>query len=373
MISNPLNLAAIGDIHLGHSKTPTVHILGNLKEAFPDTPETGELDVVVIEGDLFDKLLHLPDPNVVEIKVWMVMFLAMCKKRNISIWLLEGTPSHDWKQSRWMQTLNEHHNIGADLHYVETLSIVHFERFGVDVLFVPDEWRPEPDDTWVEVQHLMQEKGLEQVDFAVMHGQFEYQLPPHVPAPKHMSDRYQSIVRHYVFIGHVHNHSRHGKILAAGSFDRLHHGEEEPKGHVRVTVNPNGDDTIRFIENTNAYVYRTVDCTGLEISDALKKVREVCDVIPMQSHVRVMAGLGEGVLVSLDVLKKDYPSLHFSVKVTARKEVTQASLIDMRQRYQPITITRANIGELLLERLQRAGLDVNQVKRAEELLREYLT
>lgn len=372
MISKPLKIGEIGDLHLGHPNTPTVHILGNLRKAFPDNTETGELDMIIIAGDLFDRLLNLADPNVVEIKLWMIQFLAMCKRRNIMILSVEGTPSHDWKQTRWLVTLNEHHEIGADLHYIETLSIVHFERFGIDVLFVPDEWQPETDDTWVEVQHLLQAKGLDKVDLCVMHGQFEYQLPPHVPAPKHLSERYLSITRHYIFIGHIHIHSIHQRILAAGSFDRLHHGEEAPKGHLRVTIDPKGRDEIRFIKNSNAYTYKTVECTGMEVNDALTAVRKVCDAIPDQSHVRVMAGLADGILVSLDVLKKDYPTLHFSVKVTARKEVTQASLIDMRQRYQPITITRANIEKLLVERLQQAGMDAAQVKRAEELLREHI-
>lgn len=374
MTFDSLKIGEMGDIHLGHPNTPTVRILDNLKEAFPDTAETGELDIIWIAGDLFDRLMNLPDPNVFEIKVWMVRFLHMCKRRDIVVRVLEGTPSHDWKQSRLFTTLNEHAGIGADLAYAETLSIEYIERFGIHVLYVPDEWEPETDDVWVQVQHLLKEHNLEKVDFSVMHGAFDYQLPAHVSAPTHVPDRYLSITRHYVFIGHVHKHSVYDRILAAGSFDRLTHGEEEPKGHLRVTVRPKGDNEVVFVENKGAQIYKTVDCTGLEVDKALQKVEKVCADLPRQSFVRVAAGPADGILVSMDILKKRYPLLHFSPpKITNRKEARQATLIDIKERYKPISITRANISKILIERLKTSGLDASQLGRAEELLSEYIS
>lgn len=369
-----LRIGEMSDVHLGHPNTPTVKILANLRAEFPDTPETGELDIIWIAGDLFDRLMNLPDPNVFEIKVWVVSFLRMCARRDIMVRVLEGTPSHDWKQSRLMDTMNQQAGIGADLAYVETLYIEHIEKFGINVLYVPDEWEPETDDTWVQVKHLLKEHQLDKVDFCVMHGAFDYQLPSHVSAPTHNPERYLSITEHYVFIGHVHKHSKYKRILSAGSFDRLTHGEEEPKGHLRVVVRKDGDDEITFRENKGAHIYKTIDCTGLEVDKALQKVDTVCSDLPSQSFVRVAAGPADGILVSLDIVKRRFPTLVFSPpKVTNRKEARQATLIDIQERYQPISINRSNITKLLLERLRGEGLDASQLARAEELLNESIS
>jgi hypothetical protein len=364
-------MASFGDVHLHHPKTPTVHVLENLYKAFPDTPETGELDIIWLEGDLFDGLMNLPDPNVVEIRMWINYFLRLCKKRDIVLRVLEGTPSHDWKQSRLFVSINEIAQIGADVAFVETLSIEYIERFGISVLYVPDEWEPEPDDTWKQVQQLLVEHGLEKVDFSIMHGAFNYQLPSHVQAPTHSEDRYLDITRHYIFIGHVHRHSVYKRIIAAGSFDRICHGEEEPKGHVRVTVKKTGDEIV-FVPTDNSKIYKTVTCTGLEVDAALKKVSKEIEHLPDGSYVRVEAGKTDTVLVSVDELRMKYPQFVFSTKVDKDTVVSNETLINLRNNYQPIAITRGNIKKLLIDRLQQDGQETRILQRAEELLDEYI-
>ena len=43
------------------------------------------------------------------------------------------------------------------------------------------------------------------------------------------------------------------RIVAAGSFERLAHGEEEPKGYLVAK-----DRTYTFIPNTDAYIYKNI-------------------------------------------------------------------------------------------------------------------
>ena len=61
--SDHASIACISDIHLGHRRTPTRLIVDNLYRAFPDSAETRALDVICIVGDLFDRLLTAPDPD----------------------------------------------------------------------------------------------------------------------------------------------------------------------------------------------------------------------------------------------------------------------------------------------------------------------
>src|SRR5690606_40929570 len=93
-------------------------IVENLRKAFPDTDETGELDLILFAGDVFDRLLSFPSTEASEAADWFMDFLAMCQRRDIVVRVLEGTPSHDWKQSSFFVGLNRNLLKPADFKYV---------------------------------------------------------------------------------------------------------------------------------------------------------------------------------------------------------------------------------------------------------------
>ncbi len=369
MISK-LKMASIGDIHLGHPNTTTKEIIANLRLAFPDNAETGELDMIVFEGDVFDRLLSLPDDNVFAIKTWINSFLRMCKKRDIVVRVLEGTPSHDWGQSRLFVSVNDSAEIGVDLKYVNDLRIEYIQKFDMTILYVPDEWEAEPDETWKQVQRLLVENGIDKVDIAVMHGSFEYQLPSHVKVPHHSSERYLSIVRHYIFIGHIHRHTVYDRILAAGSFDRLGQNEEEPKGHLRVVIRDDGRNQMTFVENKTAKIYKTIKCSGLTIDEALEKIAVECKDLPNGSRIRVEAETTDAVVSGIDVLRMKYPLLVWDTKLSTKAVSGNDMLVDMRERYSSIAIDKGNIAKLLMERIAGKTDDPLLLKRCAELIEE---
>lgn len=375
-----LRIGVTGDIHLGHPNTTTPEILRSLYAMFPDTAETGELDLLVLEGDVFDRLLSLPDVNVVEVRIWINWLLRLCKKRDIVLRVLEGTPSHDRTQSVHFTVENETARIGADLEYVTTLRIEHLARFGIDVLYIPDEWRHEPDDTWKDVQQALADHGVQQVDFVVMHGAFKYQLPAQMADICHEPTRYLDITRYMVFVGHIHKHSVYYAsagslpcIVASGSTDRLTHGEEEPKGHVRVSVAATGDFTLTFIENVLAKSYKTIDCSGLTVEEALDRLTAWCDLQQPDSYVRIAAGARDAILTGWDVLRVQYPQLNFSTKKTDVEQGHRETFNQILTPYTPAAITAGNVSELLLTRLRAKGVDPALLKRAEALLNGQLT
>lgn len=363
--------ASASDFHLGHPNTTTVEILDNIRRAFPDNEETGRLDVIFFGGDLFDGLMSLDDPNVDEIMAWMYEFLAMCKRRDIIFRVLEGTPSHDWRQPRLFELINTQQRLDTDFKYVSTLSIEYIERLGIHVLYVPDEWRPDTEDTWKEVLELLREHSLETVDFAVMHGNFSYQLPEVAKAPKHIPERYLDIVTHYILVGHVHFPSRYERILANGSFDRISQGEEHAKGHWRVRVRLNGDDEVVFKENKYAKVYMTIDCRGLTVDEMLKKLEMVRE-LPNGSFLRVACERSNPILTSLDLIRRYYPLVRWSTPKVIEDGPSPVAnmLVDMRSSFQQLNITRDNIEELLMSRIQTQTQDPVVLKRCEAKLRE---
>lgn len=364
-----LRIGEMGDVHLLHNKTSTEHVLKNLYKAFPDNAETGELDMIIIAGDLFDRLTTYPDPNIALIRRWMFMFLNMCKRRDIVVRILEGTPSHDWKQSVHFITENEIAGIGCDIRWIESLSIEHIERFGINVLYVPDEWKHETDDVWKDVCKEMHEKGLTQVDFTILHGAFNYQLPSHVPVPTHIPERYMEITKYFVFGGHIHKRSQYGNILAAGSFDRLTHGEEEEKGHYRVAVDRNNvDHEIIFIANEGAKLYKSVDCTGLSIDAALTKIDKLVDTMPIDSHVRIIAEKGAPILVGFKEVVDRYRLHWITQKTVGEEKINREAVSRIITPFTPASVTPDNINGIVMERVRQRTDDPALIASIQELL-----
>lgn len=372
MKHDKLKILEFSDVHLGHAKTKTSDIIKDLYREFKNNSEFGQYDICFIAGDLFDKVLSWPDPDVAEIKIWMNYFARLCKEHDVVLRILEGTPSHDWKQSKYFQQTNELSEIGADIKFVDTLSIEHIDRFGIDVLYLPDEWLPEPDDIWKEVKALMNQKGIKKVDFSIMHGAFDYQLPSHVPAPTHLPKRYLDITRHLIFIGHIHKHSTHERIIAAGSFSRLTHNEEEAKGYISATVKKTGEYEVTFIQNEGAKIYKTVDCSGLEIKDALSNVVEITETLVEGSSIRVKANKDDPILKNVEVLRRQFPLHHFQVYISKEKKSLDNKLIDVSEKFKPLKINKTNITTLLVNRLRDKKTDSRLIELGEQLLKEHI-
>ncbi|MBE0438169.1 MAG: metallophosphoesterase [Gammaproteobacteria bacterium] len=374
MLSKKIKVISIGDIHLGHRKTPARNTLKFLEEVFPNRAKMEDVDLIFITGDVFDRLLSYPDDNVFEIELWINKFLRICKKYDVVVRMVEGTPSHDWKQSKSFMKINEMMDIGADIKYFEALDIEHNEKFGIDILYIPDEWRPECDDTWLDVQKLMARKGLDKVDFINMHGAFSYQLPEFLSSSTHDPERYLSITRYFIYVGHIHKHTVNDRIIAAGSTDRLAHNEEEDKGYVETIVDPKGQHKITFIPNEMAIVYKTLACVDDNVEKTLKFLEKEIKKLPEHSYIRIKASADNPILSSssMETLKGLFPNVHLDTLLDKDTKVNSQTLVDLRNSYQPIKITKNNIVELLTSRLS-SKVDCNiKLDKASDLLKQFI-
>lgn len=366
-----INIACVSDIHLGHKRNTTAEIISNLMLAFRDDASFAFLDILFLAGDVFDGLLSLPNEDVPEIDIWIGQLLNLCKKHNVKLRVLEGTPSHDWCQSQRFITINEIAAINADVKYVKELSIEYIDDLGLNVLYIPDEWESTTEKTFEQVQAALAAKGLTQVDLAIMHGQFEYQLPEHVKAQKHNSNDYLSIVSRLIFIGHVHVHTRHQRIVAQGSFDRLSHGEEGPKGHVRARLKDNGECDVVFVENTGAKQFITVSCLGLELEATIKKVSKVAATLKPGTYIRVEADHTNHIFQNMEVLVTSFPLLVWSKK-PIEPETQETAIEDIGSIYVPITLTKDNLSGLLMERLLAKELAPAILSSAQQIILDAL-
>lgn len=360
-----LRIASVSDIHIGHTKTPASHIISNLYDAFPDNESTAKLDLICIVGDLFDRLLSYPDPGIHDFEVWANQFLRMCAKHKIKLRILEGTPSHDWKQSKVFLRINEDNKIACDLRYFDDITIETVHDWDQTFLYIPDEWGKSTEHALSHVQELMTAKGLSKVDYAFMHGQFPHQLPPVANKGNcHNTDAYLQLVDKLIFIGHVHQFSVFERIVAQGSFDRLTHGDEAAKGHVRATVKSRNNYKLTFVENKNAMVYKTLDCRALSLEDALKHIEEKVLNLPVWCYVRVHCNKADPIVESLSTLKDKWPRIHWDKKVDNGEGEKIESTVDVLESddYVPIAIHPGNIEALVLERATLKGATPDQLE-----------
>lgn len=273
------------DQHFLHRRLKPHRLRAALEYGFPDDETTGALDMLFYGGDFFDHLADsVHDEDFQDACAYISWRCQSAARWNYPIRVLLGTKSHDMDQVQWWTKINDSLRKPADLRYVDQVSIEHHPVLG-DILYVPDNWKPTADEVWEDVCEVLRSKNLTMVDWIIMHGAFKHQLPEHLHSKVHFlhdSQRYSSICRKYVLVGHVHLQSQWKNIISCGSLDRQAFGEEAPKGMLKIHVKPTGDD-ILFIENPYARTMLTYPIAEAEpdiedvvqwIEDQIKKYDE---------------------------------------------------------------------------------------------------
>lgn len=258
-----------GDVHLLHPNTPTFVIAINLLRMINLVIGRGQVDAIYILGDLFDERGSLDSDSAHDAIDFLNDVLWLCKKHNIRLVCLEGTPKHDRKQSRLLLKLNK--AIGADVEYFDDLTVYKDKRLDMVVGLVPDEYRTDAKETTKLFKELMTSKGYSQVDMCGMHGFFEFQIP-HIQSIGNFDSRvWQKMVKYGIYINHDHNPKMYGKIRVNGSPDVLTHGEVGVKGITVADFKDDGVDNY-FVINHSTCPYLTVSGEGKTDEEIVKEV-----------------------------------------------------------------------------------------------------
>lgn len=167
----------------------------------------------------------------------------------------------------------------------------------------------------------------------------------------HNSDDFLSIVKHFINIGHIHTFSTCQKIIAGGSFDRLRHGEEEPKGGVSCTISENGNSYV-FIENKFAKIFKTINIKQKDVEQALLYLDKQLSKIPISSHIRLKADKDHPIFRIYEDVRKKYPLYIFS-KITNEAE-QEKIIIDESElgEFTHIALSEFNIVDMLISEIE---------------------
>lgn len=295
------------DIHLGHLKTPTAHIIQSFKKSIL-TEQNKDIDVLFISGDLFDRLLDLNSKEVQIIVDFFSYLLSYCFSNGIKLRVLEGTPSHDWQQSQLLVKLNDIRPEKVDLRYFKVLDIEYLVEENRYVLYIPDEWTNNHADLEFQIFEKLNELGIKEVDIAILHGQFKYQFHGKPYNGFFFKEEYfLPLVKGFIHVGHYHTFNPFDRILPNGSLERLAHGEEEPKGYIVVK-----DKSYAFIPNINAFIYTTLNIKPKTTVDKLDKmIRQH----PKGSHIRLSLDKDHPFNINFQDLKIRYIDYHIKRKL----------------------------------------------------------
>ena len=368
-----LKYLVLSDIHLGHNINKTENIVNNLREFFIHYKKSlKQLDIIFLAGDIFDKLLTTSGKDFITATEWLTDLVLYCKDNNVMLRILEGTPSHDWKQAKVITTILDKFKIDINYKYIDTLTIEHIDKYNCNILYVPDEYKHNANDTYLDVMKLLKKHKLTQVDIAIMHGQFHYQLPGIELESSHTEQNYLDIVKYYISVGHIHTHSTFERIIAQGSFDRLAHNEEEPKGGVLIELHPLLENKFTFLTNTKSMIFKTIKCTDTNIEDLIKKLDKDLKKLPPLSNIRIVVDSDEFISKNIKTIKERYPTLTIKMVKEKEKINNQLKLVDDTIIVDTFSITRENIEELLDQEMLKHNLSTEQNNIYKEELREVI-
>ncbi len=362
-----------GDVHLHHQHTPTLFTINNLGTMFDNYSSKSpmaELDLIILNGDLFHRLMYYNHEDTSIISNWAKCLVSFCKTNKIELRILKGTPSHDYDQ---LERLFEPYFCNS-VRYICNIE-VEILPTGHSLLYIPDEAPANAALALSIVDEIFQQKGISKVDIATMHGAFDYQLPKNVPEGTklklHDPEEYLKRVKGFISINHIHTASVYKRIVAPGSFDRTAFGEEEPKGGVVFTYDPNGEDShFEFIENKNAHTYKRIVLKTTDPVACIELIDKEVAGLRDNSKVQIRGPKGHPLFTNFEQIQLRYVYLRMDKDIASNNVINEQALQEVTTTYTPLYIHKDNIASLLLEQLSIKNVDIAVLNKANELLKE---
>lgn len=355
----------LSDIHFGSGKNKTQDIVDHLHKYFKEYNDIlSKVDMIFLAGDVYEKLLSNSSLDSILSLEWLTLLANYCKRYKIKLRILEGTPSHDNKQIKVLNTVLNKLKIDIDFKYVEDIHIEYIKEYDINILYVPDEMNHDANDTLKQIKDLLEDKSLVQVDIAIMHGAFKYQIPVIELPGMHDEQEYMNLVKHYISIGHIHSSSIYRKILAQGSFDRLAHNEEEDKGGMVITIE-NNEASFIFLKNKYATIFKTIDILSEDVTEVIEYLEIKLKDIVEDSHIRLKVLKDNPVSKSLLEIYKKFNKYNFISKMIDNIDDNLESKVSLKSvvangEFDNLQINKDNITKLLLKEIDIESIDINK-------------
>lgn len=320
----------ISDIHFGKKGIRPIDDM--LEKLFLSNNDSFvKLDYIILSGDYFDCLLDLNSKYAKAGIESLFMIGGFCERHNIKLRILEGTPSHDRRQISTFNTLIPRLLPNLDYKYIDDIEVV--VETDHTCLYIPDEIRSTVIDSYNEILEIMKSEKINMFDSCVMHGAFNHSLGFGDETTLWNEEKMLGIVKGYIVCGHIHTHQTFSRIITPGSFTRLSHGQEEPKG---VIYTIEGEvPIIKFIENKEANTFNTYKIKSETYPDLIVELGPIISKLPFDAKVRLQIDDGNNIpnVCNTDDLKfHKEQMIEFQTKKIVKKElVVEREIMERRE------------------------------------------
>jgi DNA repair exonuclease SbcCD nuclease subunit len=333
------------DWHLGHKRVKTEDTANDIANSlFPRIPTA---DMLCIAGDIFDGRVSFNSGDTSVIIGLFVDMLKLCYGNNVTVRIIRGTYSHDILQNNVLTKIYSKLGLPIDFKVINDLSVEYNEKLKLSFLYIPDNLPYKGKNDLLRVAtDIMKANDLKMVDYVVMHGEFDVMGYNDFGRNIFTLNDFNKICRYLVLSGHIHKPIHTGKLVYAGSINRLSHNEEEPKGFWEIV-----GDQPTFIENPNATKFITLDYTGVtSLKEAMERYsNDIAIFNERAAFLRIVVNdihIRQSLLIHHNSI---YPHIKLTFKSQKRYEQTDKYLDDKiksKQEQREIP-TRANISAIV--------------------------
>ena len=257
-------------------------------------PKECPLRMISVDGDFLDHAIKLYQPAFGAFVRVLGYLIHLCANNDIVLRILNGTWEHDHGQLRYVPDLKDAMAPECKLRVIDRIELEYIEELDLRFLYIPDDMPyNSARDILSVVADKMRDLGWDYVDYACVHGFFDFTVPPVARAAQKIiyEESMFPFVRKLINAGHVHLHQKQGKVISNGNVDFTRFGETGPKGAVLV-LNQGADRvSSMFLENQFAAPYITLtydsDATTQSITEDVTRAISAIQTTRL-IHLRVL-------------------------------------------------------------------------------------
>lgn len=323
--TNPISILFSSDHHFGSPSNSQQE----MADAFQNTifPLLSDTDIFFINGDFYDTLVIFDNHGFDPIYDTILRLFQLCDQHKVALRILQGTWTHDRNQCKRFEAFYRNSGYSFDFRFVDGIQLeeIYVRHRDLRFLYVQDDLPFKTSDLVVEaIKDKMVDVGWDHVDYACMHGFFDFTFPHNVSQDNVVVFRKEQFpfVKKLIDVGHVHQHRIQDNVISNGSFDRLNHADEDPKGLIRVFDYPDYY-TAQFIENKQAAVYNTLVITKTDTTESIvsKINQHVASLITTRRiSLRFIIETAEHREAIKTFMKETYPDVYLKFKKAGEAE-----------------------------------------------------
>lgn len=353
----------LSDLHCGNNVIPADTLKNHVMHYFINRI-TDEIDIVFINGDFYDRVLDMSSPYSY-MSVQLIQFIVTkCEIHNVKLRVIRGTYSHDIKQLQFF---------GAEIHphvrYINSLTLEYLEDLNLHIVYIPDDLATV--DLEQDIRDLLSTNHLESVDIICNHGYLSHLVPNGIKsvADRSLDSGFMSSICGVLVNGHIHEYSVYKNLISCGSFERLAHGYEGPKGFIELTYdkeNKRATHKLVVNERTAKFLTFTGNSRGeTELNQYIEWLNGIVLGDAFALHIAIHSTDDSLKSAFINTTKEKYPDAKLKFKWVSKKTIQQK---DVKTKYVPeIPLTEENLAEQICKRLDKIG-DSLSVDRINHLL-----